>query len=75
MRTENVEYTVLIYRVVIQFKSVQHCLFSVNVYRDVMILIICLCRLIYSIICMCSKYPPSAHADALIHARQCQWMC
>jgi len=40
--------TVQPYRIVVQFKSVQSRLFSVNIYRDVMILIICLCKFIYN---------------------------
>ena len=38
------------YTIVIQFKSVQSRLFSVNIYRDDMILITCLYQLIYNIV-------------------------
>jgi len=41
--------TVLLYRIVIQYKSYAELLFKVNIYRDVILSIMCLCILIYSI--------------------------
>jgi len=60
--------------IVIQFKSVQSRLFSVNIYRDVMISMTCLCRFIYNITA-CVQNIRHQHADMLwvVHAT-CQWV-
>jgi len=62
------------FTIVIQFKSVQSRLFSVNIYRYVMISMTCPCWFIYNVTA-CVPNIRHQHADMLwvVHAT-CQWM-
>jgi len=57
------------YMIVIQFKSVTDRLFTVNIYRNVMFWIICLCQLIYCITaCVQNICHQHAHMLCIVHA-------
>ena len=65
---------VQLYRIDIQVKSDVKSFFTVNVYRNVIFSITCLCRLIYNITA-CAQNIRHQHADIVwvVHA-SCQWM-